>query len=226
MRAPRVPTSRIDLSVSRPATGHFEPSTPTACRGRPSAVRVCPLTNVFRTARTSSRGLPEVENVGGTFLVVTRSAFHLAEPVPLIKPLRPEIRLEGPEPQALRARALCQPDQLAADATPGQSRFDVELLEPVFIEYQEANQRAAIVLGYPKLGVSYDPLRNPAPYFVIGVRGHRDRGLRSLAGAEVETRHRNCIPVCSPAKLKVHPMMIPVSKTNLRSAGSASVEPD
>jgi len=67
--------------------------------------------------------------------------------VPLIKTLRPEIRLEGPKPQALRARALCQPDQLAADATPGQSWFDVELLEPVVIEYQEAYERAAIVLG-------------------------------------------------------------------------------
>ena len=74
--------------------------------------------------------------------------------------------------------------------------------EPVFIEYQEAYERAAIVLGYPKLGVSYDPLRNPAPYFVIGVGGHRDRGLRSLAGAEVESRHRNCIPVGSPPKPK------------------------
>src|SRR6185369_12079819 len=151
------------------------------------------------------------ENVGGAFLVVARGPFHRAEPVPLIKALRPEIRLEGPQPQALRARALGQPDQLAADATPGQSRFDVELIEPVFIEYQEAYERAAIVLGYPKLGARYDPLRNPAPYFVIGVGGHPDRGLRSLAGAEVETRHRNCIPV---------------SKTNLRSAVSASVEPD
>src|SRR6476619_6461702 len=174
--------------------------------------------NVFRTARTTSRGLPDVENVGGAFLVVTRSAFHLAEPVPLIKQLRPEIRLEGPEPQALRARALCQPDQLAADATPGQSRFDIELIDPVLIEYQEAYDRAAIVLGHPKLGVRYDPLRNPAPCFVIGVGGHRDRGLRSLAGAKIESRHRNCIPVGSPPKPEVHPMMIPVSTTNFRSA--------
>lgn len=133
--------------------------------------------------------------------------------MPLIKPLRPEIRLEGPEPQALGARALCQPDQLAADATPGQSWFDVELMESVFIEYQEAYERDAIVLGYPKLGVRYDPLRNPAPYIVIGVGGHRDCCLRSLAGAEVESRHRNRIPVGSPAKPKVHPIMIPVSKT-------------
>src|SRR6476620_4363533 len=150
--------------------------------------------------------------MSGAFLVATRSAFHRAEPVPLIKTLRPEIRLEGAEPQALRARALCQPDQLAADATPGQSRFDVELLDPALIEYQEAYERAAIVLGYPKLGVSYDPLRNPAPYVVIGVGGHRDRGLRSPAGAKVESRHRNGIPVGSPPKSKVHPMMIPVSK--------------
>jgi hypothetical protein len=80
---------------------------------------------------------------------------------------------------------------------PGQSWFHVELIEPVFVEYQEAYERAAIVLGYPKLRVRYDPLRNPAPYFVIGVDGHRDYSLRSLAGAEVKSRHRNCIPVGS-----------------------------
>src|SRR6185312_17365875 len=118
----------------------------------------------------------------------------------------------------------CQPDQLAADATPGQGRFDVELIDPVLIEYQEAYERAAIVLGYPKLGARYDPLRNPAPCFVIGVGGHRDRGLRSLAGAEVKSRHRNGIRVGSPPKLKVHPMMIPVSKTKVfgDSTGSPS----
>lgn len=83
-----------------------------------------------------SRGLPDVENVGGAFLVVTRGPFRRADPMPLIKPLRPEIRLEGPQPQPPRARALCQSDQLAADATPGQGRFDVKLLDPVLIEHQ------------------------------------------------------------------------------------------
>jgi hypothetical protein len=73
-----------------------------------------------------------------------------------------------------RPRTLCQPNQLAADAMPGQSWFHVKLIEPVFVEYQEAYEHAAIVLGYPKLGVRYDPLRNPASYFVIGVDGHRD----------------------------------------------------
>jgi hypothetical protein len=161
----------------------------------------------------SSQGIPDVENVGGAFLVVARGPFNRAEPVPLIKPLRPQIRLEGPEPQALRPRTLGQPDQFAADAMSGQSWFDVELIEPVFIEYQEAYENASIVLGYPKLGVRYDPLRNPAPYLVIGVDGHRDRCLRSLAGAEVKSRHRNCVPGGSPTKSDVHPIMIPVSKT-------------
>src|SRR4029077_10290012 len=53
----------------------------------------------------------------------------------------------------------------------------------------------------------------------MGVGGHRDLFLRSLAGAEVESRHRNCIPVGSPPKPKVHPMMIPVSKTNVFGTG-------
>ena len=60
--------------------------------------------------------------MSGTFLVVTLGPFHRAEPAPLVKTLRAQIRLEGPEPQALRANALCQPDQFATDATPGQSR--------------------------------------------------------------------------------------------------------
>src|SRR5258708_97651 len=88
-----------------------------------------------------------------------------------------------------------------------------KLIDPVLIEYQEAYERAAIVLGHPKLGPRYDPLRNPAPCFVMGGGGQRDRGLRSLAGAEVESRHRHGIRVGSPPKLKVHPMMIPVSKS-------------
>jgi hypothetical protein len=175
--------------------------------------------------KSSSRGVLDVQNVGGAFFVVTRGPLHRAEPVPLIKTLRGEIRLEGPEPQALRARALCQSDQLAADATPGQSWFDVELLDPVFIEYQEAYERAAVVLGYPKLGLRYHPLRNPAPYFVIGVDGHRDGGLRSLAGAEVEIRHRNCVPVGSPPKPKVHPMMIPVLESRRRAIGKRVLAP-
>lgn len=148
---------------------------------------------------------------GAAFLVVTRGPIDRAETVPLVKPLRLDIRLEGPEPQAPGLRTLCQPDQLTADAVPGQSGFDVELIEPVLIENHEADERSAIVLGHPKLGVRDDVLRNPPPHFVIGVDGHRDRLLRSLAGAEVERRHRNCIPVGSPSKFEVHPIMIPVS---------------
>src|SRR6185312_1042346 len=75
--------------------------------------------------KSSFRGV-QTYRMSGTFLVVTLGPFHRAEPAPLVKTLRAQIRLEGPEPQALRANALCQPDQFATDATPGQRRFDVE----------------------------------------------------------------------------------------------------
>src|SRR4029077_9325584 len=100
-------------------------------------------------------------------------------------------------------------------APAGHTSVHIERIHPVLIESQEAYERAAIILGHPKLGVRYDPFRDPAPCFVIGVGGHRDRGLRSLAGAEVERPNHNGIAVGSPPKLKVHPMMIPVSKTNV-----------
>ena len=50
--------SRIDLSVSRPATGQSEPSTPDAAKGCPCALRVCPLTNPKRTLGESHTPRP------------------------------------------------------------------------------------------------------------------------------------------------------------------------
>ena len=110
---------------------------------------------------TRGRRAPRRTGCRQRFLIVSRSVTARPEAVSLVEAPRPHVRLERPQPQPTRTRALCQSNQLTADPPAGERRFNVELVDPGVVENQHAGQ-CTVGFGEPELGQKDDSSGDPA----------------------------------------------------------------
>ena len=151
--------------------------------------------------------LPDVQDVGSAFLIVSRSVTARPEAVSLVEapPLMFDSNVHNHRPPG---RAPLSGNQLTADPPAGERRFNVELVDPGVVENQHAGQ-CTVGFGEPELGQKDDSSGDPAPQSPrscgpsSGSPGLRPYALGHRAGNRVD------VVVGSSPEHEAHQTMIP-----------------
>lgn len=81
------------------------------------------------------------------FVTGAVSVSDLHEAVPFVKPLGSFIGRKGPQPQSARALALCHIDEETADPATGIGWVHIELVGPIAVEDEDAQQLTVLRFG-------------------------------------------------------------------------------
>src|SRR5215207_2444698 len=197
-----------------PTNRTYATSLSTGIPGVPKGVTL-PASCVARSVRP-----PFATDVGCALLVLAVRTAGDDEPVPLVEPARPGVRLEGPELEPGRPLPLRDSDETRAVAPAEVIRIDVEVVDPFAVEHEQRGDAPALV-DDPHVHRCDDDVEVGAN-LIIRVNGFGEGRHGRCSRSEPHSGDRTSLLESGPPGF--HPHIVVHNRLGLRGSSQREVE--